>query len=444
MQHPLINIIEQHKQGRTLGIYSVCSANPYVLQAVFRRARADGSLVLVEATSNQVNQFGGYTGQTPKDFKETVYRLCQETGLDCRALTLGGDHLGLNTYQHLPQAQAMDLAREQVAAFVEAGFQKIHLDASMPVADDREITAEVVAERTAELCLAAEQAAPESAKPFYIIGSDVPPPGGAMGETHKIHVTTPAEVEQTIELTRQAFEKHGLFDAWQRVRALVVQPGVEFGDQQIFEYNPQNGAPLKNFIETQPQFVYEAHSTDYQTAHALKRMVQDHFAILKVGPALTFAFREAVFALAFIEQELERLHKNLISSNLFKALERVMLNKPDFWIKHYQGSEEQQAFARFYSLSDRIRYYWPKPTVQHALNRLLENLQHFEIPLTLISQFLPDCYRSIRLGKIENNPLSIIDARIQTVLQDYIDATGMRGSIELLTTGKKQLTSEQL
>ncbi len=444
MQQPLINIIEQHKQGRTLGIYSVCSANPYVLRTVFRRAKVDGSLVLVEATSNQVNQFGGYTGQTPADFKETVYRLCQEVGLDCQALTLGGDHLGLNTYRHLPQGEAMDLAREQVAAFVEAGFQKIHLDASMPVAEEQKIEPEQVAERTAELCLAAEQAALSDVRPFYIIGSDVPPPGGATGETHQIQVTTPEDVAQTIELTRQAFEKRNLFDAWQRVRAVVVQPGVEFGDQQIFEYNPQSSAPLKDFIETQPQFVYEAHSTDYQTPQALKRMVQDHFAILKVGPALTFAFREAVFALAFIEQQLERLHKNLMPSNLFRALERAMLNKPEFWIQHYSGSDEQQAFARFYSLSDRIRYYWPKATVQYALNRLLENLQHFEIPLTLISQFLPDCYRSIRLGKIENNPLSIIDAKIQIVLQDYIDATGMRGSIELLTTGKKQLTSEQL
>lgn len=37
--------------------------------------------------------------------------------------------------------------------------------------------------------------------------------------------------------------------------------------------------------------VFEAHSTDYQTKEAYKQLVHDHFAILKVGPALTFAMR---------------------------------------------------------------------------------------------------------------------------------------------------------
>ncbi|MGA7243577.1 MAG: class II D-tagatose-bisphosphate aldolase, non-catalytic subunit, partial [Terracidiphilus sp.] len=44
------------------GIYSVCSAHPWVLEAAFDQAIKDGSDLLIEATSNQVNHLGGYTG----------------------------------------------------------------------------------------------------------------------------------------------------------------------------------------------------------------------------------------------------------------------------------------------------------------------------------------------------------------------------------------------
>jgi D-tagatose-1,6-bisphosphate aldolase subunit GatZ/KbaZ len=117
-------------------------------------------------------------------------------------------------------------------------------------------------------------------------------------------VTTPADVKETIEITKHAFFERGLAAAWPRVMAVVVQPGVEFSDSALFEYDRQQAGALSQFIRPYDHLVYEAHSTDYQTAAALKRMVEDQFAILKVGPALTFAFREAVFGLAMIEEEL--------------------------------------------------------------------------------------------------------------------------------------------
>ena len=89
-----------------------------------------------------------------------------------------------------------------------------------------------------------------------------------------------------------------------------MQPGVEFGDDFVLPYQPDAARELSKFIETQP-IIYEAHSTDYQTRQALKNLVRDHFAILKVGPALTFAFREAVFALAMMENELVPTERTL-------------------------------------------------------------------------------------------------------------------------------------
>jgi len=76
----LSELTQQHKSGKALGIYSVCSANPYVIRAALQQARSDESLLLVEATSNQVDQFGGYTGMRPADFISFVEKFAAEAG----------------------------------------------------------------------------------------------------------------------------------------------------------------------------------------------------------------------------------------------------------------------------------------------------------------------------------------------------------------------------
>ena len=105
-------------------------------------------------------------------------------------------------------------------------------------------------------------------------------------------------------VTKAAFDARGLQSAWSRVIGLVVQPGVEFGDDQVFHYDSKAAADLSAMIEKNDQFVYEAHSTDYQSETGLSNLVRDHYCILKVGPWLTFAYREALFALESMEKEL--------------------------------------------------------------------------------------------------------------------------------------------
>ena len=103
--------------------------------------------ILIEATCNQVNQDGGYTGMTPADFRDFVHALADEAGIDRRRIVLGGDHLGPNPWKALSARDAMAKARDLVRAYVEAGFTKIHLDASMACADDGELAEEEIAER---------------------------------------------------------------------------------------------------------------------------------------------------------------------------------------------------------------------------------------------------------------------------------------------------------
>lgn len=68
-------LIAQHKAGEHIGICSVCSAHPLVIEAALAFDRNSTRKVLIEATSNQVNQFGGYTGMTRQTFANLFLRL---------------------------------------------------------------------------------------------------------------------------------------------------------------------------------------------------------------------------------------------------------------------------------------------------------------------------------------------------------------------------------
>jgi D-tagatose-1,6-bisphosphate aldolase subunit GatZ/KbaZ len=318
----------------------------------------------------------------------------------------------------------MAKACELAAQTVLAGYQKIHLDASMPCGGDpAALSEEVVAARTAMLCQAAEQSCESmpagSPRPTYVIGTEVPVPGGEVAEGECPKPTQLDDLLSSLATFRKAFMARGLAAAWENVIAVVVQPGVEFGDSTVFAYDPEKAQPLVTGLPNSPELVYEAHSTDYQTPSSLTQMVKNHFAILKVGPWLTFAFREAVFALDMIEREMAKSKKD--GSQVRETLESAMLRDPQHWDRYYSGSEEQQRFARAYSMSDRCRYYWPQANVEQAVSRLTHNLDR-PLPLVLLSQYLPAEYEAIRNARLENSAPAIIRHHIQGVLRVYAAA----------------------
>lgn len=426
----LTEIIRANRAGEPRGIYAVCSAHPMVLEACFEQARVDGSPILIEATSNQVNQQGGYTGRTPAQFREEVTGLAAACGQPAEQVVLGGDHLGPNPWQNEAAGPAMEKACAMVAAYVEAGFAKIHLDASMACAGDPvPLPDDVIAARAARLCAAAEQAAArrdDGPKPVYVIGTEVPAPGGAQEELAQLAVTGATDLIRTIEVHRAAFAAAGLEGAWERVIAVVVQPGVEFGHAQVVDYVPGRAEALSAAVQRFEGLVFEAHSTDYQTEAALRALVEGRFAILKVGPALTFALREAIFALAAIEAE---WMPTADRSRVREALDEAMLRNPAYWARYYHGSAEEQRFARAWSLSDRCRYYWPDPAVTAAVERLLANLEAHPPPLPLVSQFLPGQHAAIRAGRLANAPRALIRAKVREVAALYARACGMGGAL---------------
>jgi D-tagatose-1,6-bisphosphate aldolase subunit GatZ/KbaZ len=411
-------IIDQHKSGLDCGICSVCSAHPLVIEAALRLDLDSDRQVLIEATSNQVNQYGGYTGMRPDAFREYVLSIARTVGFPEHRLILGGDHLGPNCWQDENAEAAMDKSRVLIAEYVKAGFSKIHLDASMSCAGDPvPLPPEVVAERAAELCHVAEETATPEQKALltYVIGTEVPVPGGEAASIHEVHVTRPEDAAHTLEIHHQAFRAAGLEEAIGRIIALVVQPGVEFDHSSVIHYKPEGAGELSRFIESTP-VVYEAHSTDYQTRQAYRALVRDHFAILKVGPALTFALREAIFALAEIEKALVVPEKQ---SRILAVIDQVMLDEPGYWKKYYRPAFSQSLVDIHYSLSDRIRYYWPNSRISSAFEALVGNLSSASIPLGLLSQYLPKQFDRVLAGSLCADPHSLIIDKIQDVLRDY-------------------------
>ena len=416
------SLIAAHRQGQPVGLYSVCCSNEQVLLAAMQVALRYDTVLLIEATSNQVDQFGGYTGMTPAQYRDYVLQLAQMQGFPAERLILGGDHLGPNAWQKQPAIEAMAHARELIAAYVAAGFHKIHLDCSMSCADDpTPLPDATVAARSAELARIAERTAADHGlpPPVYVIGTEVPIPGGEASLAGGLAVTTPDAAATTLAIHREAFSAPDLLPAWERVIAMVVQPGVDFDHSVVHHYDPQAASALSAFIETQPRIVYEAHSTDYQTEASLHALVRDHFAILKVGPAATFAFREALFALAAIENELLPQGQR---SDLVGVLDRCMVEHPTSWKNHYHGDEQQLRLLRRYALSDRSRYYWGEADVQAALSKLTDNLQQHTPPLILLSQFMPEQHDAVVAGELSPDPLALVRHKIFGRLAEYARA----------------------
>jgi D-tagatose-1,6-bisphosphate aldolase subunit GatZ/KbaZ len=422
MHSPLLSLQDSQRRDLPRGIYAVCSANPLVLRAALAQARDDGSPLLLEATSNQVNQLGGYTGMTPAAFRSMVLDLAREAGVPEDRMILGGDHLGPNPWRKESASLAMEKAGAMVEAYVGAGFQKIHLDTSMPCAGDPDpLPEEVVAARAASLCQRAERAHQSGPAPVYVVGTEVPAPGGAGAEQAALRPTCSRDVERTLDVSQEAFGRAGLRRAWDRVVAVVVQPGVEFGDFDVHPYDRDQARSLSAAIARRAPFMYEAHSTDYQDPQALRALVEDRFAILKVGPWLTFACREALFALEDVARELRWVDPRRPAVDLRQTLDRAMLKDPVHWRSHHRGSEAEQAFARRFSYSDRCRYYWAAPEVDAEVATLLD-VMRAPIPVQLVSQHFPMALSPVLSGKLVPDGPSLVTHAIRRVLGHYAAA----------------------
>lgn len=427
MTHHVEKIVALHNEGEHKGLYSVCSSSSLVLRAAVRDAVRYDYPLIIESTANQVNQFGGYTGMLPKDFVELVTAIALDEGMALDKLILGGDHLGPLTWTDKTEDEAMKLASDLIRSYVVAGYTKIHIDTSMKVADDLDgpLDPAVCARRGALLAQVAQEAFKEYQKdfpsamtPVFIVGSEVPVPGGSHEFEDSVTPTEAADFLHQVDVFEQAFKAAGV--DFSQVAAFVVQPGVEFGDDFVYQYDPDRAQALMKALSQREGLVFEGHSTDYQTVSSLTQLVRDGVCILKVGPAFTFRLREALYLLEEIEKLVvkDETKRSCLKETLLSAMDE----DPKYWMPYYKGSADEVALKKSYSYSDRCRYYLPLPSIQAAIDVLFANLP--VIPEVLVSQYFPLQYKRLMEKNIQSDAQSIALDYIQGTCHEYAVATG--------------------
>ena len=424
MEHPIKKILSKRHDGIASGIASYCTSNKIVIESILEYYLGKNEHVLIECTANQVNQFGGYMDMTPSDFRDYVYNIADKIGFPKDRIILGADHFGPLVWADKSEKEAMENAKELVRLAILAGYTKIHLDTSMLLGSDdasKKLSDEIIAKRGAILYKACENAFserireyPDSLHPVYVIGSEVPIPGGEYEEKNTLEVTNPHDFENTISAYDKIFKEYGIDDAWNNIIAVVVQPGVEFSNEDVHDYDRTQAKELVDKLKEYPNLVFEGHSTDYQFGFKLKEMVEDGVAILKVGPAVTYALREALFSLSLMEKELIQNKANFID-----VLEESMIKNPKNWEKYYTGSELEVKLARKYSFSDRSRYYMAQSEINESIEKLFENIDSYNIPLGMIKQYLPNAYLMIRSENLSKNAENLVKSNIKYVINNY-------------------------
>ena len=424
--HPIKEILSKRQEGISSGIASYCTSNKLVIESILEYYLETEEYVLIECTANQVNQFGGYMNMIPSDFRDYVYNIAEKIDFPKERIILGADHFGPLVWADKNEREAMDNAKELVKLAVLAGYTKIHLDTSMFLGSDdtsKKLSDETIAERGTILYKACEEAFderikeyPDSIHPVYVIGSEVPIPGGEYEEKNTLEVTKAEDFENTINAYDNAFKEYSLDNAWDNIIAVVVQPGVEFSNEDVHDYNRKDAKELCEKLKEYPNLVFEGHSSDYQFREKLKEMVEDGVAILKVGPALTYSLREGLFSLSLMEKELIEEDKR---ANFIDVLEESMLKNPKDWEKYYHGSEHDQKLARKYSFSDRSRYYMAQNEINSSIDKLFDNIDSSNISLGIIKQFLPNAYIKIRKENLSKNAENLVKSNVKDVIKDY-------------------------
>ncbi|MFG6081893.1 class II D-tagatose-bisphosphate aldolase, non-catalytic subunit [Paracoccus litorisediminis] len=411
MSDLLTPIIRAMRKGIGPAIPSVCSAHPDVIAAGLRQAREHNMPALIEATSNQVNQFGGYTGMTPADFITFVRDIATSHGLGDVPVILGGDHLGPQAWRNLSSDAAMSHAEVMIAAYVRAGFTKIHLDCSEGCqGEPAQVGDALAAARAARLAAVAEAAAPDPEALTYIVGTEVPPPGGARHDDEGILPTPPGNARATLAAHEEAFAAAGASAAWARVRGLVVQPGLEFAPASIHRFDLSQADALSPVLGANDVLCFEAHSTDYQSPEVYADLTRRNFGILKVGPALTFAWREALYALSHVRAWIDG------SPHISERMETLMLEQPKYWQGHYHGEGDSLRLMRHFGYADRIRYYWPRAEAEvQGLCAALDG----PLPAPLLLQYLPTATLE-RASRLDLPPArAILQAHVEQTLAAY-------------------------
>jgi len=349
-----------HNIIKNKSLPSFCTSNIDVLYSILLFCRVKKLPCLIECTSNQVNQYGGYTKKTPKMFIRDINSLRKKIKFNKDKLYLGGDHLGPLPWKNKLKKVALKNSRKLIEEFLKQKFCKIHIDTSIKCKDDKYIDSKVIFNRT-EKILSDLNIQKKIKDKFIIIGTEVPLSGS--GDTKKMSITSKSQIKDESEKFKQILKNISLDN---KSFGLVIEPGMKYMHSNVVKPNFINFLEKKD-ISKKNNFVFEAHSTDYQSKKVLSLLVKNNFKFLKVGPELTYNYSKAIFYMQKIEEIFFRKKK----SNFKEVILTTMLKNKKYW-KEYYSKDNFKLLVR--SKLDRMRYYLNEKKVKNSINILKENI----------------------------------------------------------------------
>ena len=341
-------------------IPSFCTSNKEVLNSIMVFAKIYNLPLLIETTSNQVNQFGGYSKLTPRKFYNKIMKMTERFNLNKNRVRIGADHLGPLPWAKKNEKIAIKNSIRLFRDCVKTGFKKIHIDTGMNLKNDRKLNKNIIIERCRKIYFSCTT--DKFKKIDFIFGTEVPAAGGS--KKFKLMQTSLDSIKDDVKEYKKLRKNF----------SLVIEPGLSFTNNKAYKLNMVSFKKKLKFSK-KLKFFYEAHSTDYQSLGSLKKLVNNNFLYLKVGPEMTYSFMRAVLFL----EKLEKKYFFSKISNIRKIISLEMDKKNIYWKDYYKGNIRKKEFLKFYSLLDRSRYYWTNKKVLSSLTILKKNVNSIKI-----------------------------------------------------------------
>ena len=319
---------------------SFCTSNFNVIKLLIIFAKYNNLPILIETTSNQINQYGGYTYLKPKQFLRKINRIAKNLKYK-NEIMFGADHLGPLPWKDFEENKALKNAKKLFKDVIKAGYKKIHIDTGIKLKGDKFLSKVKIFNRCKSIFNTVSGNSIKNI--FFVFGTEVPIAGGE--NKYNLKNTNINSIKNDVKYYKK-FKKNF---------SLVIEPGLGFTNQKIYKLKMTSYSQKKN-ISYKNNFTYEAHSSDYQDLSSLKKLVKNNFKFLKVGPELTFNYMKAIL-------KMEKIEKLTFKSNLSeikKKISREMEIDKTFWKNYYFGNKKKIEYLKFNSYLDRSRYYWNK------------------------------------------------------------------------------------
>ena len=211
-----------NKAIKNKALPSFCTSNIEVIKTILFFCNIKKLPCLIECTSNQVNQNGGYTNKTPKMFIKEILNISKKTKFDSKKLYLGGDHLGPLPWKKENTKTAIKNSISLINQFLKYNFCKIHIDTSIKCRDDKYINSEIIFNRTNKI-LNDFNIKKKIKNKFLVIGTEVPLSGS--GDNNKIVKTSKKQIVSEVTKFKEILKKLNLKS---NLFGLVIEPGMKY------------------------------------------------------------------------------------------------------------------------------------------------------------------------------------------------------------------------